>query len=75
MHGPNISNFKEIYRFLQKNNISTEINNEKEMIVSLKKLFSKSNNSKKIQKKLNFIGKKIINKTYNEINLLLKNEI
>jgi len=75
LHGPNISNFKEIYRFLQKNNISTEINNEKEMIVSLKKLFSKSNNSKKIQKKLNFIGKKIINKTYNEINLLLKNEI
>ena len=75
LHGPNISNFKEIYEFLKGNKISEKINSENEMINSLKKLFSKTNNSKKIQKKLNFIGKKILDKTYNEIDLLLKNEI
>ena len=41
LHGPNINNFKEIYYFLKKNKMSKKINNQKEMINSLNKLFLK----------------------------------
>ena len=75
LHGPNTSNFKEIYKFLKQNKISQEVNKEKQMIHSLDNLFSKRSNSKKIRKKLSSIGQKILNNTYKEIGLLLKNEI
>ena len=39
------------------------------------KFFSKKSVSNKIKKKINNIGQKILNVTYKEINLLLKNEI
>ncbi len=71
LHGPNISNFKEIYNFLKKNKISQSIRDKKEMINFLSKLFSKISKSKKIQKKLNLIGQKILNSTYMEIKTLL----
>ena len=71
LHGPNISNFKEIYNFLKKNKISQNIRDKKEMINFLSKLFSKISKSKKIQKKLNLIGQKILNSTYMEIKTLL----
>ena len=45
------------------------------MTKTLEKLFSKNRNSKKIKKEINFIGQKILNVTYKEISLLLKNEI
>jgi 3-deoxy-D-manno-octulosonic-acid transferase len=75
LHGPSVSNFDEIYKFLKKIRISQKINNEKKMVFSLNKLFSKKQNSNKIQKKLSFIGQKILNNTYNEVKLVLKNEI
>ena len=74
LHGPNVSNFKEIYEFLKKNKISQKINNYNVMIKSLDNLLSKKNSSKKIQNKLNLIGNKILKKTYNEISLFFKNE-
>jgi 3-deoxy-D-manno-octulosonic-acid transferase len=73
LHGPHVHNFKEIYSFLKKNNLTKKISHQKKMINEITKLFSKKNNSKKIQKKINFIGQNILNKTLNEINLLLKN--
>ena len=54
--------------------MSKKINNQKEMVYLLNRYFSKNSNTKKIQKKLNLIGQNILNKTYNEINLLIKNE-
>ena len=51
LHGPNVSNFKEIYEYLNKINISTKINNKKMMIQSLNKIFTMNKNSKKIPKK------------------------
>ena len=75
IHGPNISNFNEIYQFLYKNKISNKINNSKMMLKTLKVLFRKNKNSKIIKKKINLIGQKILNDTYREIRLLLKNEI
>ena len=71
LHGPNISNFREIYEFLKKNKISKKINNESKMFNYLDKLLSKKNNSKKIQKNLKNIGDQILKKTYKEINYLI----
>ena len=75
LHGPNVSNFREIYKFLNQNKISHKIIGSKMMIKKLNSLFAKNKNSKKIQKKINLIGQKILNDTYKEIDLLLKNEI
>ena len=45
------------------------------MLETLNKLFSKNKGSKKIKEKINVIGQKILNVTYREVKLLLKNEI
>ena len=75
LHGPNVSNFNEIYKFLRTNNVSKKVTNFQSMLFSLKKLFSKRDNASKIKKKLTKVGKKILENTYQEINILLKNEI
>ena len=69
IHGPNIQNFSEIYNFLKKNNISRRINSPKKMASVLNKLLKKKSNSKKIQLKLKFIGKQILDTTYKEIKI------
>jgi len=75
IHGPSVSNFREIYQFLKKNKISQRINTQNQMIKSLIKLFSKKSNSKIIQKKLSLIGQKILENTYKEVRLVSKNDI
>ena len=75
LHGPNVRNFDEIYKFLKKNDMSIKISNYYEMMSTLNKLFKKKNNTKKIKEKINIIGNNILKKTYKEIDLLLKNEI
>ena len=75
IHGPHVSNFKEVYSFLKKNKVSYKISNQSEMLKVLKILFSKNNRSKKIQRKLFLIGQDIFKKTHNDIDLLIKNEI
>ena len=75
LHGPNVSNFKEIYTFLNQNKISSKITSPKMMSKILIKFFSKKSISNKVKKKINNIGQKILNVTYKEVNLLLKNEI
>ncbi|MBD1137732.1 3-deoxy-D-manno-octulosonic acid transferase [Pelagibacterales bacterium SAG-MED43] len=67
INGPNVNNFKEIYEFLKKNNISTSIKKNKELANRLNILFSKQNNSKMIQNKIKTLGDKILKKTYDEI--------
>ena len=67
LHGPNTSNFKEIYQFLKKNNISIKVKDKNQIINYLNKLFSKKTNSYKIKKKLNLKGQKILMLTYKEI--------
>jgi len=69
LHGPYVQNFKEIYKFLEKNKISQKIKNQNHLIESLKKLFNKRKETNKIQKKLKLIGKNILEKSYNHINL------
>ena len=69
LNGPYVQNFKEIYKFLEKNNISRKISNEKELINYLRKLLNKKIKINQIQKKLRLIGKNILEKSYKEISL------
>ena len=75
LHGPNVSNFKEVYSFLNKNKISSKINGVNKMTKTLEKLFLKNKNSQQISQKINIIGRRILDSTYKKISLLLKNEI
>ena len=72
LHGPYVSNFTDIYFFLEKNKIATKINNSKTIIKALNNSFSKKTKTKIIQKKIGYIGKKILNLTYKEINFFIK---
>ena len=47
--------------------VSTKIKNVNQLVIALNKVFNKKSNSKFVQKKLNFIGRKILYKTYKEI--------
>ena len=71
LHGPNISNFNEIYNHLKKMSISSQINNKKMMINKLEKFFRSKKNFKKIQAKLRYTGLKILNSTYKEIKFII----
>ena len=68
LHGPNVSNFREIFRFLNKKKLSKKISNQDQLINCVIKYFNSQNNSKKIIKDLHLIGINILNKTYKEIN-------
>ena len=75
LHGPNVDNFKEIYKFLDKLKISNKVNNHHQLSYRLNKMFLKKQSFKKKQYRLNSIGNKILNTTYEQVNLFLKNEI
>lgn len=75
MHGPNVSNFHEIYKFLKKIKISKKISNQSQILYFLNKFLTEKTNLEKTNQKLNLIGQKILNSTYQQINILLKNEI
>ena len=66
-HGPNVSNFKEIYDFLKNKRLSKKITNYKTLANLLDMTFKKKSNPKKISQNLYLIGKNILNKTYKEI--------
>ena len=67
LHGPNVSNFKEIYHFLKKRRISDKVNNLNQLVAKLDKNLKKKVHSKKIIQNLNKEGSKILEKTYKEI--------
>jgi len=68
LHGPNVSNFSEIYKFLNKKKLTKKISNQDQLINCVIKYINSKNNSKKIIKDLHLIGMNILNKTYKEIN-------
>ena len=74
-HGPFVSNFEEIYELLNKLKISKTIHNEIELSDYLIK--DLNNFNKSYDNKISVfdsLGKKILEDTYNELNLFLKNE-
>ena len=74
VYGPNVQNFDEIYEFLDQLKLSSKIRSKSQLLKKLNHLFKKQNNSKNIQYKLKEIGNKILNNTFIEINIFLKND-
>ena len=74
LYGPNIDNFSDIYRLLDKLKITHKVNSVSSLTNLVNKLIIKPNN-KKNYLKIAKIGKKTLNKTKDEINNLLNNEI
>lgn len=74
LYGPNIDNFKDTYRLLDKLKIAHKVNGVNSLTNLLDKLITKPNN-KKSYLKIEKMGKKILNETKDEINSLLNNEI
>ncbi len=74
-HGPYVYNFKEIYKFLEKNYISVEVNNLNELTDNLINDFENlTNQEDKTVNLLNF-GQKTLADTMEKINNFLFNEI
>ncbi len=67
LHGPNISNFKEIYNFLNAKRISFGIKKYNGMVNVLDKLLSTKTNQNNIKNKINLKGKKILKLSLKEI--------
>ena len=70
LHGPNIQNFKEVYKMLSELNISSKVNNINNMKKIIFRKIEYKQTSKKI-KKLNLIGNDILKKNLVEINKFL----
>ena len=69
LHGPNIDNFKDIYKMLKIYKASVKINSPKELAQSIQ--FKKNNT---IGIKIKNIGEKILKKTIKELDYLINNE-
>ena len=70
LHGPNIQNFREVYKMLSELKISSKVNN----INNMKRIIDRIIGYKrplKVIKKLNFIGNDILKKNLSEINKFL----
>ena len=69
LHGPNVDNFKDVYKLLKLFKISKQINSPKKLasLISFKK-------NKRKALKIKKIGRKIFNKTVIEIDNLINNE-
>ena len=73
-HGPNVSNFREIYEFLKNKSLSRRVVNYENLANFLLSNFKKRVKHKKIIKNLNLIGKNILNKNNKEISEKVSNE-
>jgi 3-deoxy-D-manno-octulosonic-acid transferase len=71
IHGPNIENFVEVYRFLEKQGISTKIRSYKDLEKLVIKFNRKKNYSQQIIKKLAYTGNQILLNNEKEINKYL----
>ena len=69
LHGPNIDNFKDIYKMLKGFKVSKKINSSKKLSQSI--VFKKN---KTIGIKIKNIGKKILKTTIKELDYLIDNE-
>ena len=67
VHGPNVSNFREIYNLLGKSKITFRINNQNQLIKKINELLKKNIGSRNERNRINKIGEKILNKTLIEI--------
>ena len=66
IHGPNVDNFKDIYKLLLKLKISKEINSTENLLKNIDTQIKLNKNSNLIIKKIERTGKKILELTLKE---------
>jgi len=71
-HGPHIYNFKEIYEFLNKENIAFKINSQSELIHMLEKKLNENQNES-IKEKITKIGNEILSSTIKKLDQYIVN--
>jgi len=67
LHGPNISNFDEIYNLTEELKVSHKVNSLNDTVLILRTLFNQKKDSNIVKKKIELMGKDILYKTYKEI--------
>ena len=67
IHGPNISNFKEVYKLMSKYRISSKVNDKSKFRSLIIQSQKKSSYQRNRIKKLKLLGVKILNKNYKEL--------
>jgi 3-deoxy-D-manno-octulosonic-acid transferase len=67
LHGPNVSNFNEIYKFLHKQKISKKVINLNQLSFELDKTFKNKNRNKNLMFKIKNLGDKILTSTLKQI--------
>ena len=67
VHGPKVSNFYEVYKFLDKNKISFKANNQNQLVKRINELLKKDIRSKELGNKIKIMGEKILKKTLIEL--------
>ena len=72
IHGPNINNFKEVYKLFNDKKISFKAKNLYELKKLVNRSIIKSINNKNKFLKIKKIGTKVLDKTYNEIKYNIK---
>ena len=72
IHGPNVENFKDVYKLLNKNNLSKKILLKKNFISEIEKSFKTKKSSSLIVKKIEDIGIKILKNTTKELKAFIK---
>ena len=71
LHGPNVSNFQEIYKLLNKYNASTKVNNTNQIINNIDKIFKSKKNFNNKSLKIKILINKILNSTLKEVNFFV----
>ena len=67
VHGPNVSNFYEIYNLLGRNKITFRVNNQNQLTKKIDELLKKNTRSKILGNKINKIGERILKRTLIEV--------
>ncbi len=71
LHGPNVQNFTDVYKLLEKNNLSSKFNNIEKLTLLIEQSFKKKNNNINKIRKLKKMGSNILNQTLAELNYYL----
>ena len=71
LHGPYVQNFTEVYKLLEKNNLSSKFQNIDQLTLLVDQSFKKNTNYIRKIIKLKKMGSNILNQTLNEINQYL----
>ena len=67
LYGPKVSNFKEIYKYLDDKKIAFKVKNQNNLYNRLNYLLDNTKKSSKNKNKLKIIGDKVLNKSVKEI--------